>query len=58
MSMEARAFGAYPERTFVDAPRMGAAGIAVCAAMLAMVVAWYALLGLGVIHSVYVFGMS
>ena len=56
MSMEARAFGAYPERTFVEAPRMGAAGIAVCAAMLAVVVAWYALLGLGVIHSVYVFG--
>ena len=56
MSMEARAFGAYPDRTFVEVPRMGPVGIVVCVAMLAMVVGWYTLLGLGVIHSVYVFG--
>jgi energy-coupling factor transport system permease protein len=54
MSMEARAFGAYPERTFVEAPRMSASGIAVCAVMLALVVGWYAALGLGYVHSFYV----
>ena len=54
MSMEARAFGAYPERTFVEAPRMSASGIAVCAVMLALVVGWYTALGLGYVHSFYV----
>jgi energy-coupling factor transport system permease protein len=55
MSMESRAFGAYPQRTFVDAPRMRASGILVCAVMLSLVVAWYCALGLGYVHAVYVF---
>jgi energy-coupling factor transport system permease protein len=54
MSMEARAFGAYPERTFVEAPHMSASGIAVCAVMLVLVVGWYTALGLGYVHSFYV----
>lgn len=55
MSMEGRAFGAYPTRTFVDAPRLRAPGIALMAATLAAVVAWYAALLLGYVHSIYVF---
>jgi energy-coupling factor transport system permease protein len=54
MSMEARAFGAYPERTFVEAPRMSTAGIAVCMVMLTLVISWYMALGLGYVHSFYV----
>ena len=54
MSMEARAFGAYPQRTFVEAPRMAAAGIVVCAVMSILVIAWYAALTLGYVHSFYV----
>lgn len=54
MSMEARAFGAYPQRTFVEAPHMSASGIVVCVVMLALVVAWYTALGLGYVHSFYV----
>jgi len=54
MSMEARAFGAYPQRTFVEAPRMSASGIAVCTVMLALVMTWYAALALGYVHSFYV----
>jgi energy-coupling factor transport system permease protein len=55
MSMEARAFGAYPQRTFVEAPRMKAAGMAVSLVMLVLVVAWYGALMLGYVHSFYVF---
>ena len=55
MSMESRAFGAYSHRTFVDAPRMTIAGMSVCFVMLALVVGWYAALGLGYVHAVYVF---
>jgi energy-coupling factor transport system permease protein len=55
MSMEARAFGAYPQRTFVEAPRMSAAGMAICTIMLLLVIAWYAALVLGYVHSFYVF---
>jgi len=55
MSMEARAFGAYPQRTFVDAPQMTATGLAICLSMLAAVIAWYMALALGYVHSVYVF---
>lgn len=55
MSMESRAFGAYPTRTFVDAPRMTASGAVVCVTMLALVVGWYTALGLGYVHSFYVF---
>lgn len=55
MSMEGRAFGAYPQRTFVDAPRMGVSGILLIAVTLAAVIAWYTSLAMGVVHSVYVF---
>ena len=55
MSMEARAFGAYPDRTFVEAPHMGAAGLTICVLLLATVIGWYTLLGLGLIHAVYIF---
>ncbi len=55
MSMEGRAFGAYPQRTFVDAPRMGAPGIVVFAVTVASVVAWYTALALGYVHAIYVF---
>lgn len=54
MSMEARAFGAYPQRTFVEAPRMSASGIAVCTVMIALVMIWYAALAFGYVHSFYV----
>ncbi|MBB3149464.1 energy-coupling factor transport system permease protein [Phyllobacterium trifolii] len=55
MSMEGRAFGAYPQRTFVDAPRMSATGIALMILTLAAVIGWYTSLALGLVHSVYVF---
>ena len=58
MSMESRAFGAHPQRTFVDAPRMAASGMAVCSVMLALVIAWYVALGLGYVHAVYVFSTN
>ena len=54
MSMEARAFGAYPTRTFVDAPRMRPVGIAVTALTLTAVVAWYVALATGYVHTMYV----
>jgi energy-coupling factor transport system permease protein len=54
MSMESRAFGAYAQRTFVEAPQMNATGVAVCALMLAFVVIWYGALMLGFVHSFYV----
>jgi energy-coupling factor transport system permease protein len=54
MSMEGRAFGAYPRRTFVDAPHMSPLGVAIVAATLLAVVAWYTALTLGYVHSVYV----
>ena len=55
MSMESRAFGAYPQRSFVDAPRMRVSGVLVCAVTLSLVAAWYCALGLGYVHAVYVF---
>lgn len=55
MSMEARAFGAYPQRTFVDAPRMRASGVLVCLVMLFLLVGWYCALGFGYVHTVYLF---
>lgn len=55
MSMEGRAFGAYPQRTFVDAPRMGFSGMALIAVTVVAVVAWYTSLAMGLVHSVYVF---
>ncbi|HWJ73611.1 MAG TPA: energy-coupling factor transporter transmembrane component T [Kaistia sp.] len=55
MSMESRAFGAYPQRTFVESPRMTVASYAVMAVMLALVVTWYGALAFGYVHSIYVF---
>jgi energy-coupling factor transport system permease protein len=55
MSMEARAFGAYPERTFVEVPHVGLASRILLVAMGIAVVAWYTALGLGLVHTVYVF---
>jgi len=55
MSMEARGFGAYPQRTFVEAPHMGFGAQVACGAMLLAVVGWYTALALGVVHSFYVF---
>lgn len=55
MSMEGRAFGAYPQRTFVDAPHMGPGGIALIALTAIAVIVWYTSLALGLVHSIYVF---
>jgi energy-coupling factor transport system permease protein len=55
MSMEARAFGAYPTRTFVESPRMSAFGVSLCIFMGVAVVVWYSALVLGYVHSVYIF---
>jgi energy-coupling factor transport system permease protein len=55
MSMESRAFGVYPQRTFVDTPRMKAAGIVVCVVMLTLIVVWYGALVLGYVHAIYIF---
>jgi energy-coupling factor transport system permease protein len=55
MSMEARAFGAYPTRTFVESPRISGFGVSVCIFMGVAVVVWYAALLLGYVHSVYIF---
>jgi energy-coupling factor transport system permease protein len=55
MSMEARAFGAYPTRTFVESPRMSAFGMSLCIFMGVAVVVWYSALVLGYVHSVYIF---
>ena len=54
MSMEARAFGAFPSRTFVERPRVSARGIAVCALTIAAVAAWYMALILGYARTFYV----
>jgi energy-coupling factor transport system permease protein len=54
MSMESRAFGAYPTRTFVEAPRMKLAGVSVCVVVLVAVVAWYTALATGYVHTIYV----
>jgi energy-coupling factor transport system permease protein len=55
MSMESRAFGAHPTRTFLDPPKMGMGGRLFCAGMVAAVCAWYAALAFGLVHAVYVF---
>jgi energy-coupling factor transport system permease protein len=55
MSMEGRAFGAYPQRTFVDAPRLGVSGTMLMAVTLVAVIAWYTSLAMGLVHSVYIF---
>jgi energy-coupling factor transport system permease protein len=53
--MEGRAFGAHPQRTFVDAPRMGPLGVVVLVLTVAAVAGWYAALALGYVHAIYVF---
>lgn len=53
-SMEARGFGAYPTRTFTDVNRMGRSGKIISLAILLLVVAWYTLVGLNIIHTQYV----
>jgi len=58
MSMESRGFGAYATRSFVDAPRMRASGVAVCCIMAALVVGWYTALVMGYVHTVYVFSTN
>lgn len=54
MSMEARAFGAYPQRSFIERPRIRLSGATVCTVMLLLVAAWYAALGFGYVHTVSV----
>jgi energy-coupling factor transport system permease protein len=48
-SMESRAFGAHPTRTFVDDVRMKRSGIIICCLLVALVIIWYVLIGTGVI---------
>ena len=55
MSMESRGFGAYKHRTFVEAPRMKPGARVLCGFMLVCVVGWYTALGMGLVHSFYVF---
>jgi energy-coupling factor transport system permease protein len=55
MSMESRGFGAYPTRTFVEAPHMTTGSRVFCGIMLCCVVGWYTALALGFVHSFYVF---
>jgi energy-coupling factor transport system permease protein len=51
LSMESRAFGAYPTRTFVDDVRMGRRGVLIRVGLIVAVVVWYVLIGLGVINA-------
>jgi energy-coupling factor transport system permease protein len=53
-SMESRAFGAFPTRTFTDVNRMKTKGKAITLALLALVVVWYVLVGLNIIHTQYI----
>jgi energy-coupling factor transport system permease protein len=55
MSIESRAFGAYPTRTFLEPPQMGMGGRLFRVGMIALVFAWYAALAIGLVHAVYVF---
>jgi energy-coupling factor transport system permease protein len=50
-SMESRAFGAYPTRTFVNDVRMNRTGIAICVLLVLFVVTWYTLIGMGIIST-------
>jgi ABC-type cobalt transport system, permease component CbiQ and related transporters len=50
-SMESRAFGAYPTRTFVDDVRMQRSGMIICLLLIAGVIAWYVLIALGIISA-------
>jgi energy-coupling factor transport system permease protein len=51
LSMESRAFGAFPTRTFVDDVRMGRSGVAMSVGLIVAVIVWYVLIGLGVINA-------
>jgi energy-coupling factor transport system permease protein len=55
MSMESRGFGAYPERTFVEAPHMTIGSRIFCGVMFCCVIGWYTALATGIVHSFYVF---
>jgi energy-coupling factor transport system permease protein len=50
-SMESRAFGAYPTRTFVDDVKMPRAGVVISAVLVLVVVCWYVLIALGVVST-------
>ncbi len=50
-SMESRAFGAYPTRTFVDDVKMPPSGVAISLLLVLAVVCWYVLIGLGVVST-------
>lgn len=50
-SMESRAFGAYPTRTFVNDVKMKWSGMLISILLVISVVAWYALIGFGVIST-------
>jgi energy-coupling factor transport system permease protein len=54
LSMEARGFGAFPTRTFVDPVPMRLSGKIVTGALVALVFTWYALIATGVIHTAFV----
>lgn len=53
-SMEARGFGAYPTRTFTDVKRMDRSGKIISISLVVVLVAWYTLVGLNIIHTQYV----
>jgi energy-coupling factor transport system permease protein len=55
MSMETRGFGAYPQRTFVEAPHMGFGARVACGAMLLGRRRLDTALAFGVVHTFYVF---
>jgi energy-coupling factor transport system permease protein len=54
LSMEARGFGAFPTRTFVDPVPMRVTGKIVTGALIALVITWYTLIAAGVIHTAFV----
>ncbi len=50
-SMESRAFGAYPTRTFVEDVKMKWSGMLISILLVLTVVVWYLLIGLGIIST-------
>jgi energy-coupling factor transport system permease protein len=54
LSMEARGFGAFPTRTFVDPVPMQRSGKVITGALVALVFIWYTLIAVGVIHTAFV----
>jgi energy-coupling factor transport system permease protein len=51
LSMESRAFGAYPTRTFVNDMHMTRTGKLISAGLVLLVIVWYVLIGLGIVSS-------